>query len=81
MLFLGSEIINHVSVRELGLKGGCWQRCARRAGAELWDLGMVGYGECGGSFGVLRWVAVEVCGGSFGMFGGELLGYGSFWDV
>lgn len=37
-------------------------------------FGMGGYGECGGSFGVLRRAAVGVRGGSFGMFGGELLG-------
>lgn len=77
---MGSEIINHVSVREPGLRGRCWQRCARRAGAELWDLGMGGlwglwwelWGVEVGSCGGVRWQLWDVWWGAFGIW--EFLG-------
>lgn len=73
---MGSEIINHVSVREPGLRGRCWQRCARRAGAELWDLGMGGlwglwwelWGVEVGSCGGVRWQLWDVWWGAFGIW-------------
>lgn len=50
---MGSEIINHFSVREPRLRRRCRQRCAHRAGAELWDLGWGAMGSVVAALGCL----------------------------